>query len=171
MTEPTITCPNCKTEIKLNESLAAPLIEATRKQYEQQLARKDSDIAAREKSMRQKEKLLNDRQSKLDEQIADQVEEQLKKDRARIVAEESKKAKRAAATDLEEKSNELAELQEALDKNNAKLAEARVLLDEICGRSSFIASNVWQKRYSRECAASITLSGRRQLGWPVFGNA
>lgn len=28
MTEPTIICPNCKTEIKLNESLAAPLIAA-----------------------------------------------------------------------------------------------------------------------------------------------
>jgi len=28
MTEPTITCPNCKTEIKLTESLAAPLIES-----------------------------------------------------------------------------------------------------------------------------------------------
>ena len=30
MTEPTIICPNCKTEIKLTESLAAPLIEAVR---------------------------------------------------------------------------------------------------------------------------------------------
>ena len=30
MTEPTITCPNCKTEIRLTESLAAPLITATR---------------------------------------------------------------------------------------------------------------------------------------------
>ena len=28
MTEPTIICPNCKTEIKLTESLAAPLIVA-----------------------------------------------------------------------------------------------------------------------------------------------
>lgn len=28
MTEPTIICPNCKTEIKLTESLAAPLVMA-----------------------------------------------------------------------------------------------------------------------------------------------
>ena len=48
MTEPTITCPKCKTEIKLTESLAAPLIESTRKQFEQQLAQKDNDIARRE---------------------------------------------------------------------------------------------------------------------------
>lgn len=30
MTDPTITRPNCKADIKLTESLAAPLIEATR---------------------------------------------------------------------------------------------------------------------------------------------
>ncbi len=125
MTEPTIICPNCKTEIKLTESLAAPLIEATRKQFEQQLAQKDSDIAAREKSMREKEKLLNDQQNKLDEQVAVQVAKQLQKDRTRIASEESKKAKLAAATDLEEKTNELAELQGVLEERNAKLAEAQ----------------------------------------------
>ncbi len=31
MAEPTITCPNCKTEIKLTESLAAPLVESIRR--------------------------------------------------------------------------------------------------------------------------------------------
>ena len=31
----------------------------------------------------------------------------------------------------------------------------RVLLDEICGRDAFIASNVWQKRYSRENREAI----------------
>jgi adenine-specific DNA-methyltransferase len=31
----------------------------------------------------------------------------------------------------------------------------RVLLDEVCGRSSFVATNVWQKRYSRENREAI----------------
>jgi adenine-specific DNA-methyltransferase len=31
----------------------------------------------------------------------------------------------------------------------------RVLMDEVCGRSSFIATNVWQKRYSRENREAI----------------
>ena len=31
----------------------------------------------------------------------------------------------------------------------------RVVLDEICGRSAFVASNVWQKRYSRENREAI----------------
>ena len=41
MAEPTIICPKCKNEIKLTESLAAPLIESTRHDYEQRLAQKD----------------------------------------------------------------------------------------------------------------------------------
>lgn len=60
MTEPTITCPNCKTEIKLTESLAAPLLASTRQLFEEQLAQKDSDIAQRESAMRDKEKALAD---------------------------------------------------------------------------------------------------------------
>jgi hypothetical protein len=48
MTEPTIICPNCKTEIRLTESLAAPLIAATREQFEQQPSQKDEEIAKRE---------------------------------------------------------------------------------------------------------------------------
>ena len=92
MTEPTIICPNCKTEIKLTESLAAPLIETTRKQFEQQLAQKDADVAKREQAMREKEKQLADAKNTLDAQVANQVEEQLKNDRTRIAAEEAKKA-------------------------------------------------------------------------------
>lgn len=125
MTEPTIICPSCKTEIKLTESLAAPLLDATRRQFEQQLARKDSDIAKREQAMREKEKQLADAANKLDEQVADQVAEQLKKDRTRIAAEEAKKANLAAANNLEEKARELADLQEVLKVRNEKLAEAQ----------------------------------------------
>ncbi len=125
MTEPTITCPNCKTEIKLTESLAAPLIESTRKQFEQQLAQKDSEIARREQAARDKEKQLAEARNKLDEQIADQVAEQLKLDRARISAEEAKKAKQVASADLEQKAQELADLQDVLKQRNEKLAEAQ----------------------------------------------
>lgn len=125
MTEPIIICPNCKTEIKLTESLAAPLIESTRQQFEQQLTLKDVEIVKREQIMREKEKQLAEIKNKIDEQIAGQVAEQLKIDRIIIVAEESRKAKLAAATDLEQKSLELIDLQEVLKQRDAKLAEAQ----------------------------------------------
>ncbi|AEJ00838.1 Protein of unknown function DUF2130 [Nitrosomonas sp. Is79A3] len=125
MTEPTIVCPNCKTEIKLTESLAAPLIESTRRQFEQRLAQKDTEIIQREQAMREKEKQLTEDKRKLDDQVASQVADQLKAERARVIAEESKKAKLASAAELENKARELAELQEVLKSRDEKLAEAQ----------------------------------------------
>ncbi len=125
MTEPTIVCPNCKTEIKLTESLAAPLIESTRRQFEQRLAQKDTEIIQREQAMREKEKQLTEDKRKLDDQVASQVAEQLKAERARVIAEESKKAKLASAAELENKARELAELQEVLKSRDEELAEAQ----------------------------------------------
>lgn len=125
MIEPTITCPNCKTEIKLTESLAAPLIESTRKQFEQRLAQKDSEIQQREQAMRDKEKLLAEEKRKLDDQVALQVAELMKAERVRVIAEESRKAKQASAAELENKARELAELHEVLKARDEKLAQAQ----------------------------------------------
>ena len=125
MTEPIITCPKCKTEIKLTESLAAPLIEATRREFEKQLAQKDTDIANREASLREQEKaLLKEKAS-----IEDQVEEKLRQERTKIAAEEAKKAKVAIAADLEHNAKELCELQEILKQRDEKLAEAQKTTD------------------------------------------
>ena len=121
MTEATIICPNCKTEIKLTESLAAPLLEATKRDYEKRLAQKDTDIARREASLREQEEAL----SKAKETIDDQVAEKLKHERAKIAADEARKAKQALATDFEQKTREVAELQEVLKQRDSKLVEAQ----------------------------------------------
>ena len=125
MTEPTIICPNCKTEIRLTESLAAPLIAATRQQYEQQLLQKDEEVAKREQSIREKEKQVIEAKRTLDEQVADQVAAQLRTERTRVIAEEAKKAKLASAAELDAKARELVELQEVLKVRDEKLAEAQ----------------------------------------------
>ena len=58
MTEPTITCPKCKTEIKLTESLAAPLLASTRLQFEAQLARKTATSPSASKPCAKKKSSL-----------------------------------------------------------------------------------------------------------------
>lgn len=121
MTEPTITCPNCKAEIKLTESLAAPLIEATRRQYEARLATKDADIAERETALREREEAV----AKAKQTIDDQVVEKLNDERAKIAAEEAKKAKLVLQTDLDQKAREIADLQEVLKQRDEKLTEAQ----------------------------------------------
>ena len=51
VSEPTITCPKCKSEIRLTESLAAPLLEQTRVEFQQKLSAKDLEIARREEAV------------------------------------------------------------------------------------------------------------------------
>ncbi len=121
MTEPTITCPKCKNEIKLTESLAAPLIEATRREFEKQLAQKDADVIKRETALREREEALAKQRETIEEQLA----EKLKQERVKIAAEEGKKARLALANDFEQKSKELCDLQEILKQRDVKLAEAQ----------------------------------------------
>jgi hypothetical protein len=119
--EPQIACPNCGHEIKLTESLAAPLIEATRKQFQQQLANKDAEVARERAALRQQQ----DELAKARETIEDQVVARLKTERAGIAAAEAKKAKEATANEIESKTKQLGEMQQLLDQNNIKLAEAQ----------------------------------------------
>lgn len=121
MSEPTIICPNCKTEIKLTESLAAPLIESTRREYQKQLAQKDADVAKREAGIREREEAI----AKATEQLDEQVAEKVRLERSRIAAEEAKKAKLALQTDLDQKDKELADLNTLMQEREAKLAEAQ----------------------------------------------
>jgi hypothetical protein len=121
MTEPTITCPNCKTELKLTESLAAPLLAATRNDYEQRLAHKDAEIVAREAAIRQQQAMIAKERESIDEKIA----EKLVVEREKIATQEARKARLIHATDLDEKSKEIAGLKEILQQRDAKLAEAQ----------------------------------------------
>lgn len=125
MTDPTLTCPHCKTEIRLTESLAAPLLAATRQQFEQRLAEKDDEIARREQSVREQSKQIAETRKTLDEHIARQVAEQLRSERERVVAEEAHKARQASAAELAARAQELAEMQNLLKTREEKLAEAQ----------------------------------------------
>jgi hypothetical protein len=94
MSEPQIVCPNCSHEIKLTESLAAPLIAATRQKFHEQLAAKDAEVAKKEEVLRtQQEQLVCDRES-----IENQIAARLTAERSQIAAVETKKAREAAAT-------------------------------------------------------------------------
>jgi hypothetical protein len=121
MTEPTIICPNCKTEIKLTESLAAPLVESIRRDYEKRLSQKDVDVAKRETSIREREEALAKQREAIDEQVAEKV----RLERNKIAVEEGKKAKLVLATEIEQKAKEITGLQEVLKERDAKLSEAQ----------------------------------------------
>jgi hypothetical protein len=121
VTDPQILCPNCRTEIKLTESLAAPMIAASRKQFEAQLAVKEADFGRREAHLRQTQADLAKAREAIDEQVA----AKLRAERAAIAESEAKKARLALADDLGERDRQLADLQQLLAANNEKLAAAQ----------------------------------------------
>ena len=120
-TDPTIICPQCSEEIKLTESLAAPLIKTVQEEYEAKITEKETEVSKRENEIRAQLREVERAQNTIDEQ----VEEKLKMERAAISEEEARKAKRAAASDLEAKTKELEELEEVLKQSDQKLEEAQ----------------------------------------------
>ena len=127
MADPTLVCPQCKTEIKLTESLAAPLLADVRRQFEQRLAQKDADMAKREKSLIERAESIDKAKANLDQQIA----AKLQQERVRIAAEEQQKAKLVMGNDLNQKAKEISTLQEVLKQRDAKLAEAQKVQAEL----------------------------------------
>ena len=116
MNEPAITCPHCKAEVRFTESLAAPLIRATRKK----IAEKEAEVARRESAIHAQRAEL----ARAVEAIEQQVITRLKTEREKIAAEEAK-ARLLQATDLESKAQEVANLQRELQERDIKLAEAQ----------------------------------------------
>jgi hypothetical protein len=121
MAEPTVVCPHCKNEIKLTESLAAPLLESIRRDYDQRLAQKDADMAKRDEILREREAVLQKQKASLDEQVAQKIQQE----QARIAVEEAKKAKLAMGNELDRKIKEINELQDVLKQRDIKLADAQ----------------------------------------------
>src|SRR6185312_14820496 len=88
--EPTFHCPNCDYEIRLTESLAAPLLAETRQRYQEQLADKDAEVARWSEELRhEREQLLKDRET-----LDDQVRQRLAAERNHLIAAEAKKSAR-----------------------------------------------------------------------------
>lgn len=133
--EPTLHCPNCNHEIKLTESLAAPLLEETRQRFNEQLAAKDAEVARRTEALRKEQ----DAVAKAREQIEDQVGQRLTAERSQLVATEAKKAREAVAGHLQAKEAEAAELRNNLEANNAKLAEAQQAQAELIRKERALA--------------------------------
>jgi hypothetical protein len=121
MAEPTINCPKCGTEIRLTESLAAPMLAAVRKQYEDRLNAKDADIATRESAVREQQAAVAKAQAGIEEQVA----AKLRTERTTIAAEEAKKARLALESDLSGKDRLITDLNETVKALNTKLTTAQ----------------------------------------------
>lgn len=119
--EPIITCPSCRAEIKLTESLAAPLLESTRRQFEQRLAQQNAEMAKRETAIREQQAVVERERSMLAQNLADS----LAAERPKIAAEESQRARQALKTELTQREHAESELRQLLADRETKLADAQ----------------------------------------------
>jgi hypothetical protein len=122
VTEPVIVCPNCSHEIKLTESLAAPLVEEANRGFEERLRAKDAEIAEREKSLAERAERLADEKTRLETEVTSRVDEA----RAAIAPQEAAKAKAAAEADVASQREQLEALQAQIREKDDKLAEAQL---------------------------------------------
>jgi hypothetical protein len=133
--EPILHCPNCNHEIKLTESLAAPLLAETRQRFNEQLAAKDAEVARKTETLRKEQ----DAVTLARELIEDEVAQRLTAERSLLVAAEAKRAREAVAKDMQTKEAEAAELRKNLEANNVKLAEAQQAQAELMRKERALA--------------------------------
>jgi hypothetical protein len=119
--EPQISCPHCKTDIKLTESLAAPLLQKTRADFQQKLDEQTTAMMKREEELRLRQSQLAHAQATVETQVS----ERLNIERTTLMAQEAKRARSVLEFEMQEKETRLKELQDTLKSREAKLVEAQ----------------------------------------------
>lgn len=114
MQDVSINCPHCMQEIRLDETLAGPLVAKTRQSFEAQIRALNAAIATRQTEANRKMIAAEALQARSEDELA----RRLMDERTRIAAEEAAKAQAATR-------GELAEMRRRSDEQAVKLAEAQ----------------------------------------------
>ena len=135
MSDIPIECPQCHKSFKLNETLAAPIIEQTRRKFEREFEEKEEKLEERRAAFADEQKAAEKARKEVDreraalakqkEQIEELVAEQVEEQRTAIEREAAKKAKLKFDEKLAERDQEKAEFEEQIKEKETKLAEAR----------------------------------------------
>jgi hypothetical protein len=135
-TDPALICPKCGESIKLTESLAAPLVAATRAQYEQQLADQAKSFQT-EKQLVSRQQEANDKRAaelevaarKQEQSVAEAVQDgiakQLTVERKKIAEQESIRARQLVEDELKSEREAAALQKERIQDLDRKLTLAR----------------------------------------------
>ena len=134
--DPTLTCPKCGESIKLTESLAAPLVAATRAQYERQLAdqeknfRLEKDLVSRQQEANDQRAAELEATARKQEQavaqaVKDGIAKELVSERKRIVEQESARARQQVEDELKEEREAARQQQERIQNLTQKLTTAQ----------------------------------------------
>ena len=139
-TDPILSCPNCRHAIKLTESLAAPLVAATRAEFERRLAAQTEAVAVEKLTLSAQKHANELRAAELaaaaesqqeqiaravQQQVREQVQQQLSRDRKTIVDEESARARQQVDDELKTQKANLEQQTRRIETLTQKLTAAQ----------------------------------------------
>ena len=119
--EQTVSCPQCGHELKVTESLAAPMIAELKQKYEQQMRQQQAAISTREQELVTKAAAFQQEQAENAQRVAEQVRIRLEAERKEMVAQEAEHAKQRVAAELDKQAAELRERDARLRELSTKL--------------------------------------------------
>jgi len=111
-----ILCPNCKTEISLDEVITHQLEEEIRKQFSGEQQKKQAEFIKRENEILEKEKAVAESQKNIEKQVAEQTEavkSELEKELRLKISKEKETEVKALSKELEESKNALKTAQQS----------------------------------------------------------
>jgi hypothetical protein len=123
--EQTVQCPQCGYELKVTESLAAPLIAAVERKYQQQIREQQTAIAGREQEVAKRSADLERQALDAERHMAEQVRVRLEAERKQLAMQEAERAKQMVAGELERQTSELKDRDARLESLATKLKVAQ----------------------------------------------
>ncbi len=129
MSEQTIKCPNCGTQIPLTEALTGQIEQSIKSRYEAEAVEKAKELDKEKENLKQKAKELEVKEQGIDKQVAEQLKTERKAitelERKKVLAEQAEQTK-ALQEELEEKNKKISEA----TKNELELLKKQRLLEE-----------------------------------------
>ena len=127
MPDPVIACPSCGTEIKLNETLAGPLLDEMKAGFDRRLAELREAQAKREAGLEAERRAV----AAAREGIAEELARRLAAERGAIKDQEARRATAQAAEDMAKLRETVAEMDRLGRDREAKLATAQKAQAEV----------------------------------------
>ncbi|HZD76611.1 MAG TPA: DUF2130 domain-containing protein [Acidobacteriaceae bacterium] len=123
--EQTMQCPQCGYEMKVTESLAAPLIAAVERKYQQQIREQQAAIDGREREVASRSAELDKQAADAERRVSEQVRIRLEAERKQLTAQEAERAQRQVAAELDRQAGELKDREARLESLTGKLKAAQ----------------------------------------------
>jgi hypothetical protein len=127
MPDPVIACPSCGTEIKLNETLAGPLLDEMKAGFERRFAEQRAVSEKREAALEGERQAVAAERAGIGEELA----RRLAAERGKIKDEEARRARDQAAEDVAALRETMAEMTRVAAERDAKLAAAQQAQAEV----------------------------------------